>query len=301
MHIARSQDQCRADRSGQSPADSIRSSRWNQRLYLDCAPSRVAIRFMTDVPSRFRLDDQRVLVTGASRGLGAEIATVFASAGADLVISGRDSSGLENTRQLVEQLGRRCHAVPVDLRNPEETRQLAAKALALFGTVDILVNNAGIVFVEDLLHTSLEHWEETQAVNLRAPFLLSQQLVPGMINQRRGKIINISSVAAVLAPEGHAAYSASKGGLNLLTQTMAAEWGRYNIQANAVAPTVILTAMGQKVWGEASKGDPMKARIPARRFGQPMEVADLVLFLASPASSFICGQVIRLDGGLSAV
>jgi 2-deoxy-D-gluconate 3-dehydrogenase len=82
---------------------------------------------------------------------------------------------------------------------------------------------------------------------------------------------------------------------------MAAEWGRYNIQANAVAPTVILTAMGQKVWGEASKGDPMKARIPARRFGQPMEVADLVLFLASPASSFICGQVIRLDGGLSAV
>ena len=255
---------------------------------------------MTVPPSRFRLDHQRVLVTGASRGLGAEIAAVLAAAGADLLISGRDASGLARTQQTVEQLGRRCHAIQADLRRSEEVLELADQALAHCGSIDILVNNAGLVFVEDLLHTTLEHWEETQAVNLRAPFLLAQKLVPGMIHQNRGKIINISSVAAVLAPEGHAAYSASKGGLNLLTQTMAAEWGRFNIQANAVAPTVILTEMGQKVWGEPSKGDPMKARIPARRFGQPVEVADLVLFLASPASEFICGQVIRVDGGLSA-
>jgi len=122
-----------------------------------------------------------------------------------------------------------------------------------------------------------------------------------MIEQRRGKVINISSIAGVLAPEGHAAYSASKAGLNLLTQMMAAEWAQFNIQANAVAPTVILTAMGQQVWGEPAKGDPMKARIPSRRFGEPIEVADLVLFLASSLSDFICGQVIRVDGGLSAV
>lgn len=255
---------------------------------------------MADPRSRYRLDDQCAMVTGASRGIGAEIAMALAAAGAHLVISGRDTAGLENTRQAVERLGRRCDAITVDLRHSEATHGLAEQALALHGTVDILVNNAGIVFVEDLLSTTLEHWEETQAVNLRAPFLLSQKLLPAMIQQRRGKIINISSVAAVLAPEGHAAYSASKGGLNLLTQTMAAEWGRYNIQANAVAPTVILTEMGQKVWGEASKGDPMKARIPARRFGQPNEVADLVLFLASSASDFICGQVIRVDGGLTA-
>lgn len=256
---------------------------------------------MTDANSRFRVDHQCALVTGASRGIGAEIALVLAAAGADLILSGRDQIGLKNTQQQVERLCRRCHALQADLRNTDETLRLADQALALSGNVDILVNNAGVVFVEDLLKTTLEHWEETQAVNLRAPFLLAQQLVPGMIQQRRGKIINISSVAAVLAPEGHAAYSASKGGLNLLTQTMAAEWGRYNVQANAVAPTVILTEMGQKVWGEASKGDPMKARIPARRFGQPSEVADLVLFLASSASDFISGQVIRVDGGLSAV
>ncbi|MCX5951186.1 MAG: SDR family oxidoreductase, partial [Cyanobacteria bacterium] len=175
------------------------------------------------------------------------------------------------------------------------------RALEFFGTVDILVNNAGLVFVEDLLDTTLDHWEQTQRVNLRAPFLLAQTVVPKMIEQRRGKVINISSLAGGLAPLGHAAYSASKAGLNLLTQTMAAEWGRFNIQANAVAPTVILTEMGQKVWGDPGKGDPMKARIPAGRFGEPIEVADLVLFLASSASNFIGGQIIRLDGGFSAV
>jgi len=154
--------------------------------------------------------------------------------------------------------------------------------------------------VEDLLKTTFEHWDQTQAVNLPAPFQLTQKLIPGMINQGREKIINISSIAAVLAPEGHAAYSASKGGLNLLTQAIATEWGRYNIQANAVAATVILTEMGQKAWGEDSKGDPMKARIPARRFGQPNEIANPVLFLVSNASDFICGHAIRVDGGLTA-
>ena len=190
--------------------------------------------FMPYPNCRFNLDNQRVVVTGASRGLGAEIASSLAAAGAELMISGRDAIGLEYTRQLVKQHGHACHVMKADLRSIDETLQLADAALEMFSTVDILINNAGVVYVEDLLNTTLEHWQETQAVNLRAPLLLAQRLVPGMIKQRRGKIINISSVAAVLAPEGHAAYSASKGGLNLLTQTMAAEWGRYNIQANAV-------------------------------------------------------------------
>jgi len=256
---------------------------------------------MPDYTTRFSLANQRALVTGASRGLGAEIAAVFADAGADLVITGRDVAGLEATRQVVVSKGRRCLSVAADLATVEGPRLAGSRALEFFGTVDILVNNAGLVFVEDLLDTSLDQWEQTQRVNLRAPFLLAQTVVPKMIDQGRGKVINISSLAGGLAPLGHAAYSASKAGLNLLTQTMAAEWGRFNIQANAVAPTVILTEMGQKVWGDPGKGDPMKARIPAGRFGEPIEVADLVLFLASSASNFIGGQVIRLDGGFSAV
>jgi 2-deoxy-D-gluconate 3-dehydrogenase len=256
---------------------------------------------MPDYTARITLANQRALITGASRGMGAEIAAVFADAGADLVITGRDPAGLEATRRVVEKKGRRCLCVAADLRTVEGPRVAGQKALEFFGTVDILVNNAGVVFVEGLLETSLEHWEETQNVNLRAPFLLAQTVAPRMIAQRRGKVINISSLASVLAPVGHAAYSASKAGLNLLTQAMAAEWAPFNIQANAVAPTVVLTAMGRQVWGDPKKGDPMKARIPSRRFGEPVEVADLVLFLASPASDFICGQVIHIDGGLSAV
>ena len=256
---------------------------------------------MAESPSRITLAGRRALVTGASRGLGAEIAAVFAAAGADLVLTGRDAAGLDDTRRIVEGEGRRCLCVEADLRSVEETRLAGERALGFLGTVDILVNNAGIVHVEDLLGISVDHWEETLSVNLRAPLILAQTVVPGMIAQRQGKVINISSMAGVLVPEGHGAYAASKGGLNLLTQAMAAEWGRFNIQANAVAPTVILTEMGQQVWGDPAKGDPMKARIPARRFGEPVEVADLVLFLASPASNFICGQVLRLDGGLSAV
>jgi len=256
---------------------------------------------MTTADDRITLAGRRALVTGASRGLGAEIARVFADAGADLVVSGRDADGLAATSAAVESRGRRCLAVEADLRDAGRVRDLGRRALDFLGTVDVLVNNAGIVHIEPLLEITPDHWQETLDVNLRAPLLLAQAVAPAMIAQRRGKIVNISSMAAVLVPEGHGAYSAAKGGLNLLTQAMAAEWGPHNIQANAVAPTVILTEMGRQVWGDPAKGNPMKARIPVRRFGEPVEVADLVLFLASPASDFICGQVLRLDGGLSAV
>src|SRR5262249_3750100 len=126
-------------------------------------------------------------------------------------------------------------------------------------------------------------------------------VAPGMMAQQRGKIINISSLAAKVGCEGHAAYSASKGGLNMLTRVMAAEWGPFNIQTNAVAPTVVLTDMGKMAWGDEEKSAPVKARIPLHRFGTPLEIADLVLFLAAPASDLICGQVVFIDGGYSAV
>src|SRR5512135_2532315 len=241
---------------------------------------------MTDYTSRFTLEGKRALVTGASKGIGAEIAAVLADAGADVAIVGRDAAGLELTRQIVLREGRRCLVIEADLRSVEGPRSAGERALEFFGTVDVLVNNAGVVYAGSFLNTPLEHWEETQAVNLRAPFLLAQTVVPKMIEQRRGKVINLSSLAGVTAPEGHAAYSASKGGLNLLTKAMAAEWARFNIQANAVAPTVVLTEMGRKVWGASEKGEPMRARIPSGRFGRPVEIADLALFLASAASDF---------------
>jgi NAD(P)-dependent dehydrogenase (short-subunit alcohol dehydrogenase family) len=250
---------------------------------------------------RFSVTGKRALVTGGSKGIGAEIAAVLAQAGAEIAIVGRDRTGLAAVEAQVHAAGRSCLIIEADLASAEENQRVAQLALKHFGTVDILVNNAGIARVDPIITAKLQDWEETIHVNLRAPFLLAQALAPGMIKQRSGKIINISSQAGVIALDGHAAYAASKGGLNMLTKVMAAEWGPHNIQVNAIAPTVILTPMGTQVWGDPQKSEPMLAKIPLRRFGQPVEVADLALFLASPASDLITGEVILIDGGYTAL
>jgi 2-deoxy-D-gluconate 3-dehydrogenase len=251
--------------------------------------------------SRFSISGKRALVTGGSKGIGAAVAQVLAEAGAEVAIVGRDPAGLDETAALVERAGRACHKITADLRSADETLRAATEALSLFGVVDILVNNAGIARIAPLTDLALDEWNETMTVNLTAPFLLARTLAPAMIAQRSGKIINISSQAGVIALEGHGAYCASKGGLNMLTKVMAAEWSCHNIQVNAVAPTVILTPMGTEVWGDPAKSAPMLAKIPLGRFGQPVEVADLVLFLASPASDLITGETILIDGGYTAL
>jgi NAD(P)-dependent dehydrogenase (short-subunit alcohol dehydrogenase family) len=250
---------------------------------------------------RFSVTGKRALVTGGSKGIGAEIAAVLAQAGAEIAIVGRDRAGLAEAEAQVRAAGRSCLVIEADLASAEENQRVAEAALKHFGTVDILVNNAGVARIDPIVTATLQDWEETIHVNLRAPFLLAQALAPGMIEQRNGKIINISSQAGVIALDGHAAYAASKGGLNMLTKVMAAEWGPHNIQVNAIAPTVILTPMGTQVWGDPKKSEPMLAKIPLRRFGQPVEVADLALFLASPASNLITGEVILIDGGYTAL
>lgn len=250
---------------------------------------------------RFRIDGKRALVTGGSKGIGAETAVVLAQAGADVAIAGRDQAGLQETAALVRQTGRRCVTIEADMATLDGPGQAAAAALDAFGAVDILVNNAGIARLDPLQTLSAAAWDETMAVNLRAPYLLAQALIGKMMEQHAGKIINVSSQAGVVALEGHGAYCASKGGLNMLTKVMAMEWGAHNIQVNAVCPTVILTPMGTKVWGDPRKAEPMLAKIPLRRFGQPVEVADLILFLASPASDLITGEAILIDGGYTAL
>jgi 2-deoxy-D-gluconate 3-dehydrogenase len=256
---------------------------------------------MAEFEKRFSLAGKRALVTGASRGLGAEIAAVLADAGADVALAGRDAKGLEATKKVVEAKGRRAVAIEADLATVEGPRSAAAMALEFFGTVDILVNNAGVFHRQPLLETTVENWDETLAVNLRAPFLLAQAIAPAMIAQRRGKIVNISTVASVVGCEGHAAYGASKGGMNQLTQVLAAELGPFNIQTNAVAPAIVLTDMAKAAWSDDAQARPVKARIPVRRFGEPVEIADMVLYLASSASDFVCGQLMLIDGGYSAV
>jgi NAD(P)-dependent dehydrogenase (short-subunit alcohol dehydrogenase family) len=250
---------------------------------------------------RFSLAGRKAMVTGASKGIGAEIARVYADAGADIVAVARDAEGLEETAGAVRALGRRCLTVAAELGTTDGARGAARTAIEEWGTIDILVNSAGIARVAPALDLTAEDWDETMAVNLRAPFLLAQALAPGMIAQRWGKIVNISSQTGVIALDDHAAYASSKGGLNALTKSLAAEWARHNVQVNAICPTVILTPMGRQVWGAEEKSAPLIAATPLRRFGEPVEVADLALYLASPAAELVNGAIVMIEGGYTSV
>jgi len=256
---------------------------------------------MAEFLERFSLTGRKALVTGASKGIGAEICRVLADAGADIVAVARDRQGLQQAKAAVEAKRRRCLVVEADLATVDGPREAARAALAAWGNIDILVNNAGITAIESILEAKVESWDRIMAVNLRAPFLLAQALAPAMIERLAGKIVNISSQTSAVALDKHAAYMASKNGLNALTKVMTVEWAQYNIQSNAVCPTVIMTPMGEMVWGDPKVGDPMRAKIPLGRFGKTVEIADLVLFLASPASDLITGQIIFADGGYTAV
>ena len=256
---------------------------------------------MGEWTKRFGLTGKCALVTGATKGIGLETCKVLADAGADIAAVGRDAAGLAEVSAAVKAMGRRCVTINADMGSLEGPVKAAKEALAAFGTIDILVNNAGVALLAHLTEATVEDWDQTMAVNLRAPFLLAREIVPGMIAQRQGKIINVSSQAGVVALDAHGAYCASKGGLNMLTKVMTVEWARHNIQINTVCPTVILTPMGEKVWGQPEKGDPMLAKIPGARFGKPVEVADAILYLASSASDMICGHDLMVDGGYTAV
>lgn len=255
---------------------------------------------MADFVERFALTGRTALVTGASKGIGLEVCKVLADAGADVVAVARDRAGLEEARAAVEAKGRRCLVVEADMATVEGPREAAARALNAFGTIDVLVNNAGVALLDELAVATVEDWDRTMAVNLRAPFLLAQALVARMIEKKAGKIVNVSSQTGIVALERHGAYAASKNGLNALTKVMTVEWSRHNIQCNAVCPTIIMTPMGEKVWSDPKKHGPMLAKTPLGRFGRPVEVADVVLFLASRASDLVTGETILCDGGFTA-
>jgi NAD(P)-dependent dehydrogenase (short-subunit alcohol dehydrogenase family) len=254
-----------------------------------------------DWRDRFSLQGRKALVTGASKGIGFGISEVFAQAGADIVAVARDEAGLAEAARLVEGQGRRCLTVAADMADPDQVVAAARRALSEWGTIDILVNCAGITRLAPATDLTLGQWDDVMAVNLRAPFLMARELGPAMIAQRWGKVINISSQTGVIALDDHAAYAASKGGLNALTKSLCAEWARHNVQVNAICPTVVMTPMGREVWGPPEKGEPFRQATPARRFAETVEIADAALFLASDASAMINGDLLMVEGGFTSV
>ena len=245
------------------------------------------------------LSGQKALVTGATKGIGREIAIRLAKAGCDIGATGRNQQDLDTLAGEIDGLGRRCFCMAADLDSAEQTTAMAEHFCDIMQPLDILINNAGVAFPEGLMDLDLDHWQTTLNVNLRAPVLVSKVVAASMLEVERGVIVNVSSVASVTALEEHAAYCASKYGLNGLTKVMALELGPHNIRVNAVAPTVVLTPMGEQVWGEPAKGDPMRAKIPLGRFIKPYEIADVVLFLVSDSAAMINGEVLVVDGGYS--
>lgn len=251
--------------------------------------------------ARFSLAGKTALVTGASSGIGTAIAEVFADAGADIAGHGRDAARLVALGETVRRAGRRFAAITGDLADVAETAAVVEQALAAFGQIDILVNSAGIALTGPVVDYDIVDWQRTMAVNLTAPFVLSKALLPAMMARRAGKIINISSQTGVIAMKDHAAYATSKGGLNALTKSLMTEAAPHNVQVNAICPTVVLTEMGKALWSAPEQRDPMIAKTPLGRFGTPVEIADMALYLASPASDLVNGAVMMIEGGYSSI
>ncbi len=245
---------------------------------------------------------QVAVVTGGSRGIGRGIALALAQAGADLVINYRkDEKAAEETASRIQGMGRKALAVQGDVSNFDAARDLMRQAFQAFSRIDILVNSAGIAsrgnFVEK---TEVEEWNRVLSTNLNAAFLCSKAVLEYMHRNRKGNIINISSIAASVLQAGHSPYAVSKAGLEAFTKVLAKEEGPRGIRVNAIAPGIVKTDMGDRLM-KAMGEEVVKARLkvtPLGRIAYPEDLGHLAVFLASDKASYITGKIIPMDGGI---
>ena len=257
---------------------------------------------MRHVDELFNLAGKVAIITGGSRGIGKEIAVGLGEAGAKVIITARREQWLTPTCEELEGLGVECLPIVADIARLGDVKRLVAEALQRWGKVDILVNNAGITWGAAPEDMPLDKWDAVLDTNAKGTFICSQQVGPQMMKQRGGNIINVASTTGLLAVDPRAmqaiGYQASKAAIIAMTKQLAVEWAKHNIRVNAIAPFFFKTRMTESVTQRAA--DELIQHIPMGRFGQEGELKAAVLFLASDASSYITGQVINIDGGMSA-
>ncbi|EKI1191957.1 D-threitol dehydrogenase [Listeria monocytogenes] len=241
----------------------------------------------------FNITDKVAVVTGAASGIGKAMAELFSEKGAYVVLLDIK----EDVKDVAAKINpSRTLALQVDITKKENIEKVVAEIKKVYPKIDILANSAGVALLEKAEDLPEEYWDKTMELNLKGSFLMAQIIGREMIATGGGKIVNMASQASVIALDKHVAYCASKAAIVSMTQVLAMEWAPYNINVNAISPTVILTELGKKAWA-GQVGEDMKKLIPAGRFGYPEEVAACALFLVSDAASLITGENLIIDGG----
>lgn len=255
----------------------------------------------SNVLDSFRVDGRCALVTGGAKGLGKVIATALAHAGADVVIVSRTLAECEATAaEIGDASGRRVIALAADVTQSAEVERLAAEAESLLGPIDILVNNAGINrrgLTQELLEAD---WDAVIDINLKAPFLCARTFGPGMCSRGWGRVLNMGSILSVIGIAGRAPYASAKAGLVNLTRVLALEWATKGVTVNALCPGPFATDMNKELLNDPEKYRAFVEKIPMGRWGELDEIAGAALFLLSPASSFVTGSSLFIDGGWTA-
>jgi NAD(P)-dependent dehydrogenase (short-subunit alcohol dehydrogenase family) len=247
----------------------------------------------------FDLTGQVALVTGTSRGLGQYFARALARAGADLILTSRKRETLAPFESEINDLGRRVTSLELDVRDQASIKNMAAEAEAAFGQIHVLVNNAGCNVRKPALDVTWDDWNLVLDTNLRGSFFVAQAIARGMTRYGYGRIINIGSVTSVAGYAGLGPYTASRGGIRQLTMSLAADWGRYGVTVNCLAPGWFKTAQNKVMYEDEGWVEYLVERIPLKRPGQPDDLDGAVVFLASESSRYVTGQTLLVDGGIS--